>query len=214
MNEYANGDYEDFHQAYFDEFTPEYVDPNGNKIWKEGWYTYDHRAAGELLGFKSDAWDGGLKVPLIVRWPGQVPAGVWNENSICAADILATLAELVGYELNSSEGQDSYSFLSNIRSVHAPQVRQSLILAGGSSGAMIALADNWKFIEAADSGRWPETYYPNGPSKFDRQLYNLADDASEQKNLYGSNPEKVNELKAIIMRVKSKTKTEGKTDID
>jgi arylsulfatase A-like enzyme len=214
MNEYASGDYENFHQPYFDEYRPEYIDPNGNKIWKEGWFTYGHNASGELLGFKSDAWDGGLRVPMIVHWPGQVAAGSKNNNSICASDILATLAELIGYALTPNEGEDSYSFLGNIRDVSAPQVRQSMILAGGSSGAMIAISNNWKFIEAADSGKWPETYYPSGPSKFERQLYNLADDKSEQNNLCSSNPEKVSELEAIITLVKSQTKTEGKTVSD
>jgi hypothetical protein len=89
-----------------------------------------------------------------------------------------------------------------------------MILAGGSSGVMIALSNRWKFIEAADSGRWPETYYPDGPSKFDPQLYNLANDLSEQDNLYKANPEKVSELQAIITRVKSQTNTEMKTVTD
>jgi arylsulfatase A-like enzyme len=151
---------------------------------------------------------------MIVRWPGQVADGSKNNNSICASDILATLAELIGYALTPNEGEDSYSFLGNIRDVSAPQVRQSMILAGGSCGAMIAISNNWKFIEAADSGKWPETYYPNGPSKFERQLYNLADDKSEQNNLCSSNPEKVSELEAIITLVKSQTKTEGKTVSD
>jgi arylsulfatase A len=209
MNTYANGDYEDYHQPYFDDYKPEYIDPNGNKIWKEGWFTYGHAAAGDLLGFKSDAWNGGLSVPFIVRWPGKVPAGTKNANYICLSDILATLAEVVGYKLDSSEGQDSYSFLSNLLNTKSSQVRESLILAGGSSGAMIAIKDNWKFIEAAEPGKWPETYYPNGPSKFDRQLYNLEIDKSEHDNLYNKNPGKVAELESLIKKVKSHAKTEG-----
>lgn len=209
MNTYANGDYEDYHQPYFDDYKPEYIDPDGNKIWKEGWFTYDHSAAGELLGFKSDAWNGGLKVPFIVRWPGKVPAGTRNGNYICLSDILATLAEVVGYKLDSSEGQDSYSFLSNLLNAKSSQVRESIILAGGSSGAMIGIKDRWKIIEAAEPGKWPETFYPNGPSKFDRQLYNLELDKSEQDNLYSKYPGKVAELESLIEKVKRHTKTEG-----
>lgn len=203
MERYEKGDYEDYHPAYLDQFHPEYVNESGNEIWKKGWFTYDHNASGDLLGFKSDAWDGGLKVPFIVCWPDHVEWGTVNPHMISTVDLLSTISELVGDSLSAGEGEDSYSFLSNILDRDAPQVRKSLTITGGASGAFVEIQEGWKYIEAATPGRWPETFYPDGPSKFDPQLYNLNHDVAEQDNLYGENPDKVSEMNARIEQVKN-----------
>jgi hypothetical protein len=124
--------------------------------------------------------------------------------------LFATIAELIGDKVKPGEGIDSYSFRKNILDIKAKQVRKTVILSGGASGAFIAIKNNWKFIEAAVPGRWPETYYPNGPSKLEPQLYYLAVDKSEQHNLYSKNQKKVAELKSIIEKVKANPNTEDK----
>lgn len=207
---YKQGGYEDYLLDYYDESPVEYVNPHGNNIWKNGWLTYGHRASGDLLGFKSDAWEGGFRVPFIVHWPGRAEAGTTNENEICLSDLLATFADVVGDELTADEGEDSYSFYANIIDLSAPASRNSMILTGGSSGAFVGFSDGWKYIEPAEPGHWPETYYPGGPSKFDAQLYNLAEDESERHNLFDSDPERVEELKAKIEEVKTSFKSEGR----
>lgn len=206
---YEKGEgYEDYHQQYFDDYQPEFVNKNGNAIWKNGWFTYGHQAAGQYLGFKSDAWNGGLRVPFIVHWPGKVKSTTVNSNSICLSDLLATFAELNCKKLDKGEGEDSYSFMSNMLDVNAPQVRESLTLTSGASGAYAVIKNGWKFIEAAEPGHWPETFYPNGPSNMEPQLYNLKEDPSEQNNLYDQMPEKVEELKQIIKNAKAKEQSE------
>ncbi|MBN1819842.1 MAG: arylsulfatase [Prolixibacteraceae bacterium] len=209
LNNYKNGNYEDYNLDYFDDFSPEYVNENGNQIWKNGWLTYDHNSAGDLLGFKSDAWDGGFKVPFIVHWQGNISPGSVSTNNICLTDLMATFAELTGVQLSADEGEDSYSFVSNLFNANAPQSRQSLTLAGGSSGALVEISGGWKFIEAATPGHWPETFYPDGPSAFEPQLYNLDKDTSETNNLYEQMPEKVNELQQRIEKNKKIKKSEG-----
>jgi arylsulfatase A len=203
-------DEEDLYLDYFDDYQPSYVDPNGNRIWKNGWLTYGHRASGIYLGFKSDAWDGGLRVPLIVHWPGKVKGGGLCRNNVCLSDLMETFADMIGDSLLEGEGRDSYSFYSSILDPASPQARTSMTLTGGSSGAFVEIQDEWKYIEAAVPGRWPETFYPDGPSKFDHQLYHLSDDPSEQKNLYDWMPEKVSEMKDRVSTVKMQAGTEGK----
>lgn len=210
LDRYENGDYDNYHQAYFDDYVPEYVNPDGNLIWKNGWFTYGHSASGPLLGFKSDAWEGGLRVPFIVHWPQNVEAGTVNNRVICLSDLMATFAELVGDSLGENEGDDSYSFLPNLFNENAPQVRKSLTLTSGASGAFIEVQNGWKYIEAATPGRWPETYYPDGPSKLDPQLYNLNEDVSEQHNLYENIPDKVKELKDMIRQIQATPGIEGR----
>lgn len=200
LDKYKQGDYEDYHQPYFDRYSPEYMNENGNQIWKKGWLTYGHKASGDLLGFKSDAWDGGFKVPFIVRWPEKVKPGTVNKNMICLSDLFATIAEIMGE--STEKGEDSYSFYRNLIDVNAPPVRESLTIAGGSSGAFVEINKGWKYIEAGSPNRWPETYYPKGPSNLEAQLYNLNEDPGEQNNLFGKMPEKVTELKEIIEKVR------------
>ena len=208
IDRYKKEGYEEF-QEYFDDYKPEYINPNGNVIWKNGWLTYGHRASGNFLGFKQDPSEGGLHVPLIVHWPGKVTASTVNNNSVCTSDLIATFSELVGDTLGENEGEDSYSFFSNILDNKAPQIRKTVTLAGGGSGALIVVKDGWKYIEAAQPGRWPETYYPNGPGDKAPRLYNLNNDISEQNNLYSKMPEKASELVDVIKKVRENTKSEA-----
>ena len=207
LDKYKLGVYEDYHQPYSDKYSPELVNENGNEIWKSGWITYGHKSSGELLGFKSDSWEGGLKVPFIVSWPNKIEAGAVNKNMICLSDVFATFDELLGG--STQPGEDSYSFLTNLTDIGAPQVRKSLTIAGGASGAFVEINDGWKYIEAAKPKRWPETFYAKGPSIFDTQLYNLKADILEQNNLYGRMPEKATELTGVIEKVKNHPKSEA-----
>jgi arylsulfatase A-like enzyme len=214
INRYKNGykgETYDEYQDYFGNFSPEYVNPQGNAIWKNGWLTYDHRSSGDFRGFKQDPWEGGVMVPFIVHWPGKVKPETVNNNLISAVDILATFADLMRDQLKENEGEDSYSFLSNILDVKAPQVRKTVIPASGSSGALIAIKDGWKYIEPAKPGRWPETYYPGIPGDKIPRLYNLNEDVSESVNLYDKMPDKAAELVKIIDQVKTQPRSEANT---
>jgi len=208
MEEYESGEYEDFHQDYFDEYQPELVNEDGNKIWKKGWYTYGHSASGNFLGFKSDAWEGGLRVPFIAHWPGKINPGI-SDNIICNVDIYATIADMLDLKIDDGQAPDSYSFLSNLLGEDVSQVRESLVISGGASGAMVAVKDDWKYIEASEEGRWPQTFYPEGPSIYDEQLYRLDEDVFESNNRLTEYPEIVKDLKKLIGKVQSGGGTEA-----
>lgn len=208
MKTYEEDAYEDFHQPYFDQYNPEYIDPDGNKIWKAGWFTYGHHASGEYIGFKSDAWDGGLRVPLIIHWPDGMKGNTQSAAFVSTADLMATIADIISAKLAPHEGGDSYSFFNCLGNPDALPGRASLVATAGASGAFIALLNNWKYIEAAVPGRWPETYYPNGPSKLEQQLYNLKADPREQNNLISKNKKRTTDLIRLIERVKAREGTE------
>ncbi|HKK61132.1 MAG TPA: sulfatase-like hydrolase/transferase, partial [Bacteroidales bacterium] len=209
LENYEQGNYDDWvpEQAYSCE--PEFVNEEGNKIWKEGWITYGHKASGDLLGFKSDAWEGGFRVPLVVSWPDRIKEYYKNNNLVCLSDLYSTIADVIGKSPSDKEGVDSYSFLSNLLNKDSGQVRKSLVLSTGASGAFVAIKDNWKYIEAAREGRWPETFYPEGPSNLESQLYNLNYDMFEKNNVYSKFPERIYEFKTLIQDVKNETKTES-----
>ena len=209
----AFGDEYDYYQPYFEHYQPEYL---GVYNEENGWLTYDHNTKAGLLGFKSDAWEGGLRVPFIVHWPKNIEGGFVNSNVICTVDILATLAEITGVELHEDEGEDSYSFLTNLLDNDSPQVRKSLVMAAGRTGALVVRKGDWKYIEGADPLIWDTTQYyspnnyPDVPSFMQSQLYNLKEDIFETNDLIDSSPEKVSELQAIVSLVKQNKRTEGR----
>ncbi len=208
IERYKKEGYEEY-MEYFDDFKPEYVNKNGNMIWKNGWLTYGHQASGGFRGFKQDPSEGGLRVPFIVRWPGKAKPGSVNPGLICTGDFLATFADILGEPLRQDEGEDSYSFLSGILGKNAPQVRETVVPASGSSGALIVIRDGWKYIEAAKPGRWPETRYPDGPGDSVPRLYNLNVDSQEKNNICEAFPTKAAEMMNVIERVRLNTKSEA-----
>lgn len=198
-----------YYPGYAGNYAPQYVNPGGNAIGKKGWLTYDHASAGSYLGFKSDAWEGGHRVPLIMHWPGKIAAGRVNDNTLCNADLMATLAELVGDRLSGNEGEDSYSYLGNVLGTSGVQARHSMTLVAGGSGAFVVRKGDWKYIEGGKPA-WGQTFYANGPKTTDFQLYNLKDDPREQHNLYTAMPEKVAEFKTLISQVEAEAHSESK----
>jgi arylsulfatase A-like enzyme len=204
----------DYYLPYFADYQPEYP---GNGGEKKGWLVYGHNPTAGLSGFKGDSWEGGVRVPFIVYWPGVVKAGTVSRNVICLTDVMATIAEVTGVKLGDHEGEDSYSFLQNLMRRDAPQVRKSVIVASGRTGALAVRKGEWKYIEAAGSGKKiPEKAYPPPPNEYngmsdvyEPQLYNLKEDVFERNNLSGQIPEKVSELREIIIKVKANMKSEN-----
>ncbi|MHC4995445.1 MAG: sulfatase family protein, partial [Planctomycetota bacterium] len=70
-----------------------------------------HRAAGPFRGYKTDAWEGGCRVPFLVRWPGRIQPGTVRDQLLSLTDVMATLAALVGHDLPEWAGEDSFNQL-------------------------------------------------------------------------------------------------------
>ncbi len=169
------------------------------------WYEKDvarfgHDSSGGLRGMKADAWECGHRMPLIVRWPGAVPAGSVNKRLVCFTDFLATFGELVGVELSEEAGPDSISFYKTLIGQSEPD-RSTLVMKSGS-GAMTARQGSWKLITQLGSGGFSEPKRikptPGGPVG---QLYNLDDDIGEIHNLYAQKPEVVARLSEELKRI-------------
>ncbi len=72
---------------------------------------FGHQSNGELRGSKGGLFEGGHRVPFLVRWPGQAPAGRTNASLVVLTDLMATLAGLVGEKLPAGAGPDSFNIL-------------------------------------------------------------------------------------------------------
>lgn len=211
----AAGRGHDLYQRYFSDYSPVHKGVGGQP---QGWLTYGHDATGGLLGFKSDAWEGGLRVPFIVHWSERITPGRKTDQLICASDLLATFAELTGQRLQEHEGEDSYSFLASLLNENAVGIRRSVTLVAGRSGALTIRKGKWKYIEPFSSPvRTSAAAYPPPPNEFpgyagvdETQLYNLEDDRGERNNLSHDHPAKVSELKSLMNEVQENGRTEGK----
>jgi arylsulfatase A-like enzyme len=170
------------------------------------WYPHDvkrfgHDAAGGLRGMKGDAWEGGHRMPFIVRWPGRVAAGTSSDQTICFTDLMATLADVTGKKLPDGAGPDSFSFLSVLERLQPADkpVRGPLVMQSGSGRTMVIRSGDWKLIDGPGSGGFSNSPQPrigDPPG----QLYNLRIDPAERNNLYHEHPELVAELAELMKK--------------
>ena len=153
-----------------------------------------HYPSGPLRGYKSDAWEGGHRVPFIVRWPGRVTPGSTCGQLVQQCDLMATIAEILGTRLPDNAGEDSFSLLPLLKGDDKP-VRTHAVNCSLHGVPALRLG-SWKLILAPGSGG-----YTKSPGSQPIQLYNLADDISESRNLAAEQPERVAEMKALLEKL-------------
>ncbi|TNF45056.1 MAG: arylsulfatase, partial [Cytophagales bacterium] len=156
----------------------------------------------QFRGHKADIYEGGHRVPFIAKWPKQIQAGSSIGETVSLVDFFATAAELSGYEIGENEGEDSYSLLPLFRqeSRHG-EFREGTVFHSVNGTFAIRKGD-WKLILAPGSGGWSFPR-PGDPAEADLpevQLYDLATDPGETRNLQAEQTEKVQELTALLSK--------------
>ena len=189
----------------------------GQKAWQAG-----HRLNGDLLGFKFGAWEGGHRVPMVVRWPAKVSANTTSDQLISHIDLAATLAAIAGRPLKEGEAPDSIDQLATLTGSPEPPLRKTLMIAPNSPKHLSVRHGKWIYIPAQDSGGFqgkrvgshlfagaatlPFVGRPNsdvvaGKIRADAapaQLYDLKADPSQTTNVFRRHPAVVSQLKAIL----------------
>ncbi|MCA9125489.1 MAG: sulfatase-like hydrolase/transferase [Planctomycetales bacterium] len=170
---------------------------------------HQHDGARPWRGMKRDNWEGGHRVPMLVRWPGTVPAGTVASQTVCLTDIMATCAAITGYDLPNEAAEDSVDFSPVLLDPFSAEVRQVTVHQTMSLALAIRQGD-WKYLDHRGSGG---NDYSRGQLKSlehvgedqdaPSQLYNLRTDPAESKNLLGQHPEIATELKAKLEEIKS-----------
>lgn len=165
---------------------------------------FGHFANGAVRGQKADIHEGGHRVPMIVRWPGQVPADSIRPELFGLNDWMATFAGLLELELPEQAAEDSFDqsavFASGVASEVAVGAPARDELVHHSLNGMFALrSGNWKLIEGLGSGGFtaPNRVDPE-EGQLPYQLYDLAADSRESVNLADEMPERVDELAARL----------------
>lgn len=154
-----------------------------------------HHPSGPLRGYKADAWEGGHRVPFIVRWPGVVRPGSACAQLVCQADILRTLAALWNVTLQDGTGEDSFSLLPLLKGNEHP-IRDHAVSAS-INGVPALRSGSWKYIPAPGSGGWGK----GGDQSQPVQLYNLSEDLGETQNLAAAMPGKVAEMQELLEKL-------------
>ena len=174
---------------------------------------HGHYPSAQYRGSKSDIWEGGHRVPFLVKWPKVISPGSFSKHLVCQMDLLATCAELVGQDLPESAGEDSESILP-IFHAKEPSFSRHGLVHHSVSGHFAYREGNHKLILSRGSGGWTApnegTATKNGMPK--AQLYDIAADPGEQTNLYASQPEVAEALLARLTEdVNSGSTVQGKS---
>jgi arylsulfatase A len=143
-----------------------------------------HSPNGELRGKKGRIFEGGHRVPFLVRWPGKIKGGSVNHQLVGLQDVMATAAAIVGHELPAGAAEDSANLLPTLLN-STKSVRQDLV-HHSRSGEFAIRDGDWKLI--TDSKKKPI------------QLFNIGNDLAEKNNVYEQHPEVVKRLAAKLER--------------
>lgn len=167
------------------------------------------QANGNFRGDKHTIWEGGVRVPLIARWPGAIPAGRTSDAMVSLIDIFATVIDLVdGTDFHERDlASDSFSFRDALLAPRGGfgSTRMSMVV-GNASGILAIRRGPWKLIE----GEYPHTFpvenrvLGNGEAKL--QLYNLQDDPGERVDLSHSHKAIVEELTTELNAIRAATR--------
>jgi len=182
-----------------------------------------HYPTGPYRGYKFSIYEGGLRVPLIARWPSVIP-----ENSTCGSlvglcDLFATFADLTGQQLEEAEAPDSISFAPLLKNPKASGARTDLVMESTMHFAI--RQDDWKlcltpacgmqagFENGAGNAPLPDVAWRKALGQFGGQpaeadllkapfvqLYNLADDPHEDNNLADRCPDRVEQMVNLLLR--------------
>ena len=162
---------------------------------------HGHDPSAGLRGHKADIYEGGHRVPLVVRWPGVVPAGETSAALACLTDIYATLEDVTGERGRSAGGEDGFSWLPVFGG--APTSGRRALISHSVSGHFAIREGDWKLCLSGGSGGWsaPRENVAKKQGLPPLQLFNLAADPAEQKNLAAEEPERVARLLRSLDRI-------------
>ena len=186
-----------------------------------------HPCNGPWRGTKRQIYEGGHRVPLIVRWPGKVEAGSTSDETVCLTDFFRTFAAIVNQPVPEGAGEDSYDITDILRGrAHKTPLREATV-HHSVAGRFALRKGDWKLVEGRGDGDYPRnaqgtiavvTHTPTRDPdtgewlKLDYfglspagafQLYNLRDDPTESSDLSEEHPDKVQELKALLDRYRA-----------
>ncbi|MBU2939802.1 arylsulfatase [Lacinutrix sp. C3R15] len=183
----------------------------------EGLAAQGHMVSAGYRGSKSDLWDGGHRVPFIVKWPNNVKPNSTSDALICLTDIMATFSEITNVAAPSKSGEDSVSFLPALHGEEINSTRAGII-HHSISGHFAYRLGKWKLLLAKGSGGWSSPREREAADTPIAQLYDIEKDPAEINNLYETRPEIAKKLlKQLELDINTGRSTKGEfaeNDVD
>ncbi len=175
---------------------------------------FDHWSSFPYRGVKRDIYEGGHRVPMIVRWPSKVPANSKTDELVSQIDIMATIASLVGFELPDDAAEDSFNLLPLWTGKSQKSTRDVLVHNTFADKYAIR-SDDWTLIATKTGNqnmRMKRFNYSNWQEKHDYvhddnvkgQLFDMKNDSGQRKNIIGQHPDKANELTQLLQKIQNK----------
>jgi len=167
--------------------------------------TTGHDSRGPLRGLKRDVWEGGHRVPFVIRWPDHVAANTVNDQLVSQIDLMATIAAIVGYNLPDTAAEDSHNLLPLLLGQTETSPRTKLVLRTWQKPWGIRV-DDWVLINHStgtvnrDEPAW--LAYP--PNPHNAILNNLANDLSQQHNLLTEHPDIAEQLQSELQTIRQR----------
>ena len=198
----------------------------GAEAWKLG-----HYLNGKLAGFKFETWEGGHRIPFIIKWPAKIKAGTVSNQLISNTDLFATFAAITKQSYTHKDARDSLNILPLLVEENDVAIRKTMVIAAPKNKKPFLRKGKWLYIPEpvkvhklnyrfqksalkkdamAAANRLKHSDIMNGKPKSNApsvQLYNLETDLSQTKNLANTHPEIAKELDAILKAETKKDRT-------
>jgi len=175
---------------------------------------HDHDGARPWRGVKRDQWEGGHRVPTIARWPGKIQPGLVSDQLFNLTDIMATAAALTGYALPAASAEDSFDFSALLTGTHDGSPIREFALHQTISLDLALRRGAWKYLDHSGSGGNDYTRplladfaLDDGAADAPAQLFNLASDPGETRNLYYEEAETASRMKQELEDFKAAGRT-------
>jgi len=167
-----------------------------------------HWANRMLRGQKSDAFEGGHRVPFLVRWPGRVKPSTISTVPICHTDLFATCCNAAGITVPNNAAEDSFALQPALAGKQDPTAVRPHLVHHSGNGLFALREGNWKLIEGLGSGGFTL------PAKIEAkasgpqgQLFHMANDPHEREDLYLKQPAQVARLSSLLNEIRDKGRT-------
>jgi len=150
-----------------------------------------HNSSWKLRGKKRDVWEGGHRVPFLIRWPEKIKPGVISHETISQIDLMATFAKITDYKLGREDAVDSHDMLD--------------IVEGTSKNNSIREAtvhNTNQNMWVLRQGDWTAVFYIREKNPKSPELYNLKNDIGQSKNVAAQYPERVKSMKALLDKIR------------
>lgn len=155
---------------------------------------FDHDSSGGLRGGKRDLYEGGHRVPMFVQYPDMIQGKRVCKEPICLSDLFATFAQMLGYNTQDDEGEDSVSFFPVLQSEEYGKGFRGPVVHHSAGGYFAIRDGKWKLYTVSGGGATYNAALADSGNAKNYELYNMEEDPTETCNLVNDYPEIVEGL--------------------